>query len=528
MSVLDSLIMPKGTQGVQQAIRLLERQRAILQARVQLMPFVRFTSPDHEDPDDVTRSAYDNRPFHDKIAEALEVFERGETPRLIFTMPPRMGKSRLATRSLAAWYAGRHPDHDIAIGTYSDQLAGDIGGDIRAIMSSPQFKQVFPEYKFRKGGYAKDNIQSSLGGRIMCVGRGAGLTGRGASLLVIDDVLKDHEEARSSVVRDACYNWFTSTAMTRLMNKKLVMIIMTRWHSDDLVGRLTDPENPHYSEETAAEWKIIDLPAIALDDDPLGRAPGELLWPERQDWKYLNSQRRLDPLLFEALFQQRPTVSDGILFKRENIRYYDGKPPEGLRYYAASDHAVGTKQRNDKTCLLKGGVDYDDDIYFTDCRWDRMTTDVVVEQMIDMHRGPTRPNLWWAEKGHITMSIGPFMFKRFNEERIYPNIIDMVPVKDKMARAQSLAGLVARGKVFFPRAAPWAERAINELLAAPNGTRDDFLDCSSWFGKGVQNMFRPERAKPKDEEPVFGTLAWVKRQETWAAQQAATANRGGF
>src|SRR5690606_5501768 len=136
-------------------------------------------------------------------------------------------------------------------------------------------------------------------------------------------------------------------AMSRLMGRKLVMITMTRWHSDDIIGRLTDPENPYYNAEEAKTWKIIRLPALAEDDDPLGRAPGEPLWPEQYDIDFLLSQQRLDALGFAALYQQRPTVADGTLFRRENIRYYQREDlPEDLRYYCASDHAVGTKERN--------------------------------------------------------------------------------------------------------------------------------------------------------------------------------------
>src|SRR5690606_21988997 len=123
----------------------------------------------------------------------------------------------------------------------------------------------------------------------------------------------------------------------------LVLIIMTRWHSDDIVGRLTDPDNPHYNAVEAKGWKIINIPAIAEEDDPLGRKPGEALWPERYDLDFLAQQQRLDPLGFAALYQQRPTVADGVLFRRENIqRYKPDELPEDLRYYAASDHAVAT------------------------------------------------------------------------------------------------------------------------------------------------------------------------------------------
>jgi hypothetical protein len=137
-----------------------------------------------------------------------------------------------------------------------------------------------------------------------------------------------------------------------------IIIIMTRWHEDDLVGRLTDPTNPHYNAEEAAQWKIINIPAIAGEDDILGREPGEALWPERFGLDYLESFRRRNPVGFSALYQQEPTPADGDFFKVEHAAHLSQQErPKNLRVYAASDHAVGTKQTNDRTCLLIVGVD---------------------------------------------------------------------------------------------------------------------------------------------------------------------------
>src|SRR5690606_11152481 len=144
-----------------------------------------------------------------------------------------------------------------------------------------------------------------------------------------------------------------------------------RWHADDPIGRLTDPENPHYNRKLAEKIKIIELPAIAEEDDPLGRKPGEALWldgPDKFDLEFLEEQRALDPLGFAALYQGRPSLLDGDLFKRETLQFYKpGELPENLRFYAASDHAVATGQRNDFTVLLKAGIDLQGNIYLVDC-----------------------------------------------------------------------------------------------------------------------------------------------------------------
>jgi predicted phage terminase large subunit-like protein len=408
-------------------------------------------------------------------------------------------------------------------------MAQDFGADTRAIMASSQFKQIFPAFALRRGGNAKDNIQTIKGGRAVFVGRGGALTGRGAHLLLGDDLFKDHEEARSQAIRDQAWNWFTKVAMTRRMGKKLVVLTMTRWHSDDVIGRLTDPENPNYNAIEAKKWKIIRLPAIAEDDDPLGRKPGEALWPERYDLDFLESQQRLDPLGFSALYQQSPTVADGVLFRRESFQYYRmNELPTDLRYYCASDFALGTGQRHDSTVHIKIGIDKQDNIYIVDCYWRKVASDVSVEAMLEMGRGPTAPLIWWAEKGHISKSIGPFLHKRMLETRTHLNIREVTPSGDKEQRAQSIAARIAMGKVYFPRDAIWTERAINELLAFPNGTHDDFVDTIAYIGLGLRSQFAPKAAQNVQSEPKFGTLAWVKLQAKWAEQQLASTQAGGF
>lgn len=440
--------------------------------------------------------------------------------------------TELATKRAAAKYSGNHPDHNIAVASYSDTMAEDMGADTRAIMATPAYKQVFPSHKLRRGGTAKANIQTDKGGRLVFVGRGGALTGRGAHLMLIDDLFKDHEEARSQTVRDQAWNWFTKVAMTRRMGRKLVVITMTRWHSDDIIGRLTDPENPHFNAIEAKKWKIIRLPAIAEEDDPLGRKEGEPLWPDgpdKFDLDFLQSQQRLDPLGFASLYQQRPTVADGILFQRETIQYYKpGELPEDLRIYCASDHAVGLKQRNDPTVLLRVGVDKQHNIYILDCFWKRAKTDAVVEAMLAMASGNMRPLMWWAEKGHISQSIGPFLHKQMEATQTYFTIKEVTPVADKEQRAQSIAAMVSLGKVYFPKDALWTEKAVNEMLAFPNGTHDDFVDALAYIGLGLRSQHAPIPAKQPEKEPKFGTLAWVKHADNWKKLQDKQAQAGGF
>jgi len=284
-----------------------------------------------------------------------------------------------------------------------------------------------------------------------------------------------------------------------------------------LIGRLTDPTNPHYTEEEASKWKIINLPAIAEDDDPLGRKNGELLWPERFDMEFMEAQRRLDSRGFTSLYQQRPTPEDGDLFQRENIVYYNRKDlPTDLRIYAASDHAVGIdKTRNDATCLLIVGVDSNDDIYLIDAWWEKQPTDKVVTAMLALIK-KHKPLIWWAEKGHISKSIRPFLRKRMAEERVYCRIDEVTPVANKVQRAQSILGRMAMKKVMLPKTSPWTQKAVDELLKFPNSRHDDFVDTIAWIGMGLDRTATPGGyVNNKSKIPQVGTMAWVK----WDSEQ---------
>jgi len=516
-------------EAARKQLALLKRQQRALQARDDFMAFVKFTSPDPEDPNDIERSTYQAARHHRAIARVIEEVELGGIQFLILTMPPRHGKSQLVSRHLPAWYLGKHPERSVVVATYNDDFAKDFGADVRGIVTSSAYKQVFPGARLQRGGTAKDRLQTTQGGMATFVGLGGTLTGRGAHLLVIDDVIKSNEEARSKAYRDRAWDWFTKVAMTRRMGPKLVVITFTRWHEDDIIGRLTDPNNEHFSHALARKIKIIDLPAVAGPDDPLGRREGEALWPERYDLDFLEEQRALDPLGFEALYQQRPSVADGVLFRREHVRFYDPAGlPDNLRVYCASDHAVTTNQRSDSTVLLKVGVDKQNNIYLLDCWWRKARTPEVVEAMLEMARAGEPPLVWWAEKGHITQSIGPFLRKRMEETGTFINVVDVTPVADKEQRAQSIAARLAMGYVHFPRDKPWVSQAVEQMMAFPNGKHDDFVDTLAWIGLGLRNMVPGGPPRTARKPPRFGTLNWVKEAQQQEELQARMASTGGF
>jgi predicted phage terminase large subunit-like protein len=496
-----------------QQLMAAERLLRLRKARQSVIEFTKFTMPDPFNPEDSALSRYRPAKHHEVISAALEEVDAGRMPRLIITMPPRHGKSELASRRFPAWFMGRDPYRQLIFSTYNDDFAQDFGRSVRETMRSHAFQQVFPNCRLRAGSASADKIQTEEGGLMKFVGRGGGLTGRGADLLIIDDPIKDREEADSKSVRDKMWSWFTEAAMTRLMPGGRVVIIMTRWHEDDLIGRLTDPRNPCYSKEEAENWSILALPAIATEGDPMGRQVGEALWPDQFPIDVLDKIKRLNARGFSALYQGQPTPDDGDFFKRDWLKTYDSpdKIPQNIRIYAASDHAVSVAQDADKTVLMCVGVDEEDNIWvLPDIFWRRAQTDTVCDGMLELMKR-RKPIMWRAEKGHISKAIGPFLRKRMHEERIYCPIEEVTPVKDKQTRAQAIRGRMAMGKVFFPKFATWWPEAENELLKFPSARHDDFVDTIAHIGMGLDFQVGAQKPESIRSGPSWGTLGWVKQ-----------------
>jgi len=463
-------------------------------AQDSLLAFTKLMMPDPADVEDPRKTNYDVAKVHEAIADACEECVAVPGRRLIITCPPRHGKTELASLKFMPWFVGKFPDKSTIFGTYNNFYAGKVGRAVRETMNSPAYKQVFPDVWLKKD--ARSVVRLELGGHaggLSFAGRGGTITGLGGHGIIIDDPIKDAEEARSEIARDSAWEWYNKVISTRLMDDTgFILIIQTRWHEDDLVGRLTDPNNPHYLQAEARKWKVVDLPALAEEDDPLGRTVGEPLWPERFSENFLSDIRRRNPEAFSALYQGRPSVKEGSFFTQAIIHEYDPEtdlpPVEDLTFYCAADLAVGTKTRNDRSCLLAVGVDQHDNIYvLPDIVWSRIAADEIVEQLcrlMTVHR----PRAVFAEAGQISNSIGPFLRKRMAELGLNCHVSEIAPRGDKMARAQSIMARMAMGKVFFPRNANWYSRAKEEMLSFPKSARDDFVDSLAYIGIALNQL----------------------------------------
>jgi hypothetical protein len=510
----------------------LKRRRAALLAKDDLIAFAKFMRPDQDAYEDPDKSAYQAAKHHIVIATAMERVERGEMKRLIVDLAPRHGKSELVSRLFPAWFLGRNPTKSVIFATYNQDLANDFGRDVRALLDDPLYCQVFPGVGLKAGAASVDRLELEQGGKMFFTGVGGSITGRGADIVLGDDFVKGRAEADSLLQRDRIWKWFNEVLKTRLLSSSgRIVLINTRWTEDDVIGRLLDKTNSYYSATEAKKWKQISLPALARDNDVLMRKPGEALWPEKFPKDYLHDLRDADPRGFQALYMSSPTPEKGNFFDGDKLRTYtrphDRPPMDQLRFYCASDHAVSTKQDRDKTCLITVGIDADSNIWvMDDIFWERSPPDVVIEAMIDRME-KYRPQMWFAERGHISKSIGPFLRKRMLERQIFTPIDEIVPVLDKAARAQSMRGRISMGMVYLPSYAPWYMEFKDELLKFPYGARDDAVDALSYIGLGIAIQHGASRVKKPEKGPAPFTMGWIKN-DTRRKEREFRARTGGW
>lgn len=294
----------------------LEREEARERARVGLLNFALFTKADYE-------VGWHNR----VLAKKLNAFARGEIKRLMVFMPPRHGKSELVSRRLPAYLFGRNPKAQIIAASYSADLASSMNREVQRIMDSEPYRELFPKSRLssssvrtpEEGQFVRNASEFEIvgtGGLYKCAGVGGGISGRGGDFLILDDPIKDAEEADSQVYRQKVWDWYGTTFASRAEKDASILITLTRWHEDDLAGRLL---NVAKNDPEADQWEVISFPAIKeaveVRDDP--RAEGEALWP----WKYplpaLKAIRATGGARsFNALYQQRPSSEEGEELKR--------------------------------------------------------------------------------------------------------------------------------------------------------------------------------------------------------------------
>lgn len=420
------------------------------QARKSLLAFTEFTNPQYQ------RAAH-----HELIAEKLEAVERGEIDRLMIFMPPRHGKSELASKRFPAWCLGRDPKRQIIAASYNSDLANDFGRNVRNLVAEPEFGQVFPGVTLAPDSQAANRMNTNHGGTYVAAGVGTAVTGRGAHIALIDDPFKDREEADSERRRELVWDWYRSTLYTRLMPGGAIVVIQTRWHEDDLAGRLLEQE--------ADQWTVLELPALHPERGAL--------WPE---WYPADALERIKatigPREWSALYQQQPQPDEGTFFKREWFKSW-AKLPE-CRYYLTSDFAV-TDGGGDYTVLTMWGIDSAGDVYRADQWKGQTSSDAWIERFLDLV-AKWKPLCAFGEGGVIQKAVEP-MLRRRMRERNTPCRLEWLPsVSDKPTRARSFQAMAATGRVHFETGAD-----LSEFLVFPAGKHDDEVDTASLIGRAI-------------------------------------------
>ena len=439
-----------------------------------------------------TNDLYRPAEHHKTIAHKLEQVEKGEITRLIICMPPRHGKSELASRRFPAWYLGRNPSEQIIAASYNADLANDFGREVRNIVNSQDYKNVF-DVELAQDSKAANRWHTSKKGMYVAAGVGTAVTGRGANILLIDDPFKDRQEADSELQRQRVWDWYTSTAYTRLMQKGAIIVINTRWHDDDLTGRLLEAQL-----NGGDKWEVLSLSAI--DDD------GNALWPTDYPISRLEQIKGVLPSRdWNSLYQQDPIPDEGEYFKTEWFLEYDTLPDD-LEFYGASDYAV-TDGDGDYTEHGIFGIDRVGNLYLADWWFGKSTSDVWIDAKCDLiikHK----PDCWFGESGVIRRSIEPFLARRMNERNAICRIEWLASVAGKESRARGFQGMASMGKIFIPKNAIWKDHVMSQLIRFPAGKHDDAVDVCSLIGRGLEHI-NAKRAKYVAPKKAYVQHGWM-------------------
>jgi hypothetical protein len=373
-----------------------------------------------------TFARYRTAPHHRLIAAHLERVERGELDRLMLLVPPRHGKSELASRRFPAWFLGRQPDKQFISVSATADLASDFGREVRNIIDGPEYRVLF-DTRLAADSQARGKWHTEAGGAYYAVGIGGAVLGRGADVLLIDDPFASMEDALSEITRKVVWDWYTGTAYNRLQPGGAVVVINHRMHEDDLTARLL-------AQQAAGgdRWTVVELPA--LNDD------GEALWSEAYPVEALERIRlNTQPRFWSALYLQAPTPEEGDYFKNDWLKPYVTVPARNtLRVYGASDYAV-TSNGGDYTVHVVVGLDPDGKMYLLDMWRRQAASDEWIEAFCDLVL-QYKPIGWAEEYGQIRAGVGPFLAHRQRERK------DMWRAPRSRPRATSRSGRRAFGE----------------------------------------------------------------------------------
>ena len=435
---------------------------------------------------------------HRLLLRNLEAVQRGDIKRLMIFMPPGSAKSTYTTVLFTAWLFSTPPNLQVIGASHTTDLAEDFSLKIQREIREHSDRLGYSLTSENRGRWFTTN-----GGAYLAAGVGSGIPGFRADYAIIDDPIRGRMAVDSEASRKAVWDWYLGDLETRLKPDGRVILMHTRWHEDDLAGRLL--------EANAAQWTVLKLPALATDtDDPLGRGLGEPLWAD-DAYGYGDELIEIRDSLarsgatreWSAQYQQEPVPDTGAYFHRDWLRSVPTLPSrDGLRVFGASDYAV-TSDGGDFTVHIVIGVDSDDRMYVLDLWRNQTSSDQWVEAFCDLVIR-WRPMGWAEETGQIRAGIGPWLDRRSRERRAYVGRTPFPTRGDKSVRAQSIRGRMALNGLYIPGDAPWRATLEAELLSFPAGKHDDVVDGLGLIGQLLDIMIPPG----KPEAPPVVEDSW--------------------
>lgn len=402
----------------------------------------------------------------DLLVSHLEALERREIQNLAVFMPPRHSKSYHVSERFLAWALGRQPKRKIIMASYASELAEKSSRLVRNLLSDERSPFTM---RVARDSSAVGHWATDAGGEVHAAGVAAGTTGQGADILSIDDPFADREQADSPLQRDKVWTWYTDVTQTRFQPGGVQILTMTRWHDDDLAGRILNSA-------FASKWTVLSLPALAVDDDPLGRTPGQALWPAWfPEERLLELQTILGTRSFAALYQQNPIPMSGGTFRSEWFAKRGEMPNSAYEpriVVQAVDGAWKTGVSNDYSVVATWATDFRD-FYLLDV-WRGKVEFYDLKRIVPEQYKKHRPHAVFCEEA----ASGLALLSELRKSSGIP-IIGVVPKGSKESRIEAVTPIFEAGRVVLPKSAPWLDEWLREHLRFPGSAHDDQVDTTA-------------------------------------------------
>jgi len=491
------------------------------QARKNFIDYCRYIAPD-EPP----------ALHHVKLGEKLQEIVDGTLKNLMVFMPPGSAKSTYCSVRFPSYYLGRFPTKDLIQCSNTAELASRFGRKTRNLLDTKRFRTLF-DVSLAKDSQAKNQwevipheSEEQNGGEYYATGVEGAVTGRRADGGLIDDPVKGQAEANSETIREKQWDWYLTDFITRLKPSAWKIIIQTRWHEDDLSGRILpddwDGQSGYVTTEDGETWYVLCISAEAGKNDVLGRKPGEWLWPEWFTGDFW--QRTKDRLVkrgksreWFSLYQQTPTPDDGIHFKRDDLlRYVPGDQPEHLHRYATGDFAVTEKTTADFTAFGDWGIDSNNEWWLLDGYHDQSESTEWVAVLAGKKQSDGSISSGWfkskpllrfiGEGGVIRRAVEPWLKKTMREHQQYCAIEWINKTQDKVAMAAGFIAMCRAQVVHFPLS-DFGDKVVEELVSFNSGKHDDLVDMCGMIGLAVDHGIAatiPSKGNVKPKSDDYG------------------------